>query len=280
MNIWIMDSDSGVTLLYKPYKEFSINEDLVSGLLTALNQFTEVEFKQGIESIEMGGLRWVYLSEKKSSLLFIAADDKAVSSDLISARLNVIKQAFIEEYVRDEEYWAKNWIGNTDIFEPFKQVIDEYYTQWKQAEKVMDVAEFFDLLGIFQQILNLLQNMIEGHLTLVKRDVIYSKIETMFENYANNEYVQSNEELKKISFNRNSGINIISINPMNCDMAVVEKQIVNLVKRVTDLIKEHVDDTSRVNYYIQEKIFDYLLNNFSLIKELDLDVLLLKLFLS
>ncbi|MFX1238184.1 MAG: hypothetical protein ACFE8P_10745 [Promethearchaeota archaeon] len=275
-----MDSDSGVTLLYKPYKEFSINEDLVSGLLTALNQFTEVEFKQGIESIEMGGLRWVYLSEKKSSLLFIAADDKAVSSDLISARLNVIKQAFIEEYVRDEEYWAKNWIGNTDIFEPFKQVIDEYYTQWKQAEKVMDVAEFFDLLGIFQQILNLLQNMIEGHLTLVKRDVIYSKIETMFENYANNEYVQSNEELKKISFNRNSGINIISINPMNCDMAVVEKQIVNLVKRVTDLIKEHVDDTSRVNYYIQEKIFDYLLNNFSLIKELDLDVLLLKLFLS
>lgn len=274
-----MDSNSGVTLLYKPYKEFSVNEDLVSGLLTALNQFTEVEFKQGIESIEMGGLRWVYLSDKTSNLLFIAADDKAVGSELIRSRLNVIKHAFLEEYVRDEEYWAKSWIGNTDIFEPFKQVIDEYYTQWKQAEVVMDVAEFFDLLGIFQQILNLLQNVIEGHLTLVKKDMIYSKIEHMFKNYANNDYVQSNEELKKISFNRNSGINIININPMNCDMVVVEKQIVNLVKRVTELIKEHVDDTSRVNYYIKEKIFDYILNNFSLIKELELDILLLKLFL-
>ena len=52
-----MESDSGITLVYKPYMDFPVNEDLVSGLLTALNQFTIVEFKQGIESIEMGGLR-------------------------------------------------------------------------------------------------------------------------------------------------------------------------------------------------------------------------------
>ncbi|MFX1275198.1 MAG: hypothetical protein ACFFBP_15075 [Promethearchaeota archaeon] len=279
MNIWIMDSNSGVTLLYNPYKEFSVNEDLVSGLLTALNQFTVVEFKQGIESIEMGGLRWVYLSDEISNLLFIAADDKSVSSDLISARLNVIKHSFIEEYVKNEEYWKAHWFGNTDTFVPFKNVIDEYYNQWLTAERVKDIAEFFDILGIFQQILNLLQNVIENHLTLVKKNTIFTKIEKMFDNYANNPYVQSQEELRKINFSPTSGVNIISINPSNCDMMIVEKQIINLIKRIVDLIKEYVDPVSFIDYLRQENVYNYILNNFTLIKELDLDAFLLQLFI-
>lgn len=274
-----MDSNSGVTLLYNPYKEFSVNEDLVSGLLTALNQFTVVEFKQGIESIEMGGLRWVYLSDEISNLLFIAADDKSVSSDLISARLNVIKHSFIEEYVKNEEYWKAHWFGNTDTFVPFKNVIDEYYNQWLTAERVKDIAEFFDILGIFQQILNLLQNVIENHLTLVKKNTIFTKIEKMFDNYANNPYVQSQEELRKINFSPTSGVNIISINPSNCDMMIVEKQIINLIKRIVDLIKEYVDPVSFIDYLRQENVYNYILNNFTLIKELDLDAFLLQLFI-
>ena len=59
MNIWILDSESGITLLYKPYMDLSLDEDLISGLLAALNQFTTYELKTGIESIEMGGLRWL-----------------------------------------------------------------------------------------------------------------------------------------------------------------------------------------------------------------------------
>ncbi len=275
-----MDSNSGVTLLYNPYKEFSVNEDLVSGLLTALNQFTVVEFKQGIESIEMGGLRWIYLSDETSNLLFIAADDKSVSSDLISARLNVIKHSFIEEYVKNEEYWKSHWFGNIDTFIPFKDVINEYYGQWIQAQVVKDIAEFFDILGIFQQILNLLQNVIENHLTLVKKDNIYRKIEKMFEHYLNNPYVQSQEELKKISFNPTTGVNIININPTNCDMVVVEKQIINLIKRIVELIKESVDPVSFMDYLKQENVYNYILNNFKLIKELDLDVFLLQLLIT
>ena len=279
MNIWIMDGNSGVTLLYNPYKEFSVNEDLVSGLLTALNQFTVVEFKQGIESIEMGGLRWVYLSDEMSNLLFIAADDKTVSSALISARLNVIKQSFIEEYVKNEEYWKANWFGNTDTFIPFKDVINEYYEQWKEAEVVKDIAEFFDILGIFQQVLNLLQNVIENHLTLVKKDNIFNKIDLMFENYQKNPYVQSQEELRKITFSPSTGVNIISINPSNCDMVIVEKQIINLIKRIVDLIKENVDPVAFIDYLRQENVYNYILNNFKLIKELDLDVFLLQLLI-
>ena len=55
----------------------NIDQDLVSGLLSALHNFSEVELKhQGIESIEMAGLTWTYLDSKDIFLLLIAADDK------------------------------------------------------------------------------------------------------------------------------------------------------------------------------------------------------------
>ena len=76
MNIWILDSESGITLLYKPYMDLPLDEDLVSSLLAALNQFTVFEFHKGIESIDMGGLRWVYLEDREANLLFVAAGEK------------------------------------------------------------------------------------------------------------------------------------------------------------------------------------------------------------
>jgi len=280
MNIWIMESDSGITLLYKPYMDFSVNEDLVSGLLTALNQFTIVEFKQGIESIEMGGLRWVYIQDKESNLLFIAADTKDVSADMLRSRLDVIRNTFIEQYLNDKAYWLNRWNGNVEIYKPFEKTIDEFYTQWKQAEHITTVAEFFDILGIFQQILNLVINVIESHLLPEKKEIIYNRIEEMFEHYAGHDYVRNNPELSKITFNRESGINIININPTNCDMFVVEKQIINLIRRIVDIIKSEEGFYSSLKYFIDENIFDYLISNFSLLNELNLFRFLLQLFLS
>ena len=104
--------------------DLPINEDLVSGLLTALNQFTIMEFKQGIESIDMGGLRWVYLLDKDSGLLYIAAGTKEDSAEILRARLNVIKQEFTRTYVEgDGTSWRKEWDGNVEKFYPFKKIM-------------------------------------------------------------------------------------------------------------------------------------------------------------
>ncbi len=165
-----MESDSGITLVYKPFMDFPVNEDLVSGLLTALNQFTIVEFKQGIESIEMGGLRWVYILDKETNLLFIGADSKEVSTDTLRSRLDVIRHTFIQQYAKEKNRWGSKWAGNVEIYKPFEKIIEEYYTQWKQAERITTVAEFFDMLGIFQQILNLVMNVIEVHLSKKKKE--------------------------------------------------------------------------------------------------------------
>ncbi|MHA2288108.1 MAG: hypothetical protein ACXABG_04905 [Promethearchaeota archaeon] len=280
MNIWVLDSESGITLLYKPYMDLLLDEDLISGLLAALNQFTTYELKEGIESIEMGGLRWSYLEDQDSNLLFVATSEKDISSNMLKARLNVIKQTFLEQYVsKDLEGWKNLWKGNTELFNPFKAVIDEYYSQWLTAENISTIAEYFDILGVFQQILNLLINVIEGHFTADKKEVIYQQIESMFSNYLNHQYVQSNPELSKISFNPVSGINIINIDPTNCDMLVVEKQIINLIRRITEMIKNEEGYYVTLHYFIEENIFEYLISNISLLNELNLFKFFLQLFL-
>ncbi|MFW9901004.1 MAG: hypothetical protein ACFFDY_06915 [Candidatus Thorarchaeota archaeon] len=279
MNIWIMESDSGITLLYKPYMDFPVNEDLVSGLLTALNQFTIVEFKQGIDSIEMGGLRWVYISDKDTNLLFIAADSKEVTGDILRSRLDVIRHSFIQQYANDKNRWKGKWAGNVEIYQPFEHIIDEYYTQWKQAERITTLAEFFDILGIFQQILNLVINVIEGHLVKKKKDIIYEKIDEMFIIYSNLTSVKKYPELSKITFERTIGFNIININPMNSNMYIVEKHIINLIRRIVEILKINVGYYTCLKYFIEENIFDYLLSNFSLLNDLNLFTFLLQLFL-
>ena len=280
MNIWILDSESGITLLYKPYMDLPIDEDLISGLLAALNQFTTYELKEGIESIEMGGLRWAYLEEKDANLLFVATSEKNISSNMLRARLNIIKQTFIEKFVsKDREEWKTLWKGNTELFISFKDTIDEYYSQWLTAEDISTIAEYFDILGVFQQILNLLVNVVEGHFTTEKKENIYIEIESMFTNYLSHKYVQSNPELSKFSFNRITGINIINIDPTNCDMLVVEKQIINLVRRITEMIKHEEGYYVTLHYFIEENVFDYLLSNMALLNELNLFKFLLQLFL-
>ena len=76
MIIWVLDSESGTKLLYRSFLKTDADEDIMSGFLTAFHHFSMVEFKESLDSIEMGGLRWVYIEEEKYQLLFVAADTK------------------------------------------------------------------------------------------------------------------------------------------------------------------------------------------------------------
>ena len=101
----------------------------------------------------------------------------------------------------------------------------------------------------------------------------------MFENYKNNEYIKQNQELSKITFSRDTGINIITINPNNCDMIIVEKQIINLLRSVISSIKEEIGHNESLRLFNEENILNYILNNIDMLHKLNLDKFLLQLFL-
>ena len=258
--------------------DLKVNEHLVSGLITALNQFTLVEFKQPIESIDMGGLRWIYIQDKDSGLLFVGSDEKKISAEIIRARLNIIKQSFIEEFI--PEGWEETWTGEITIFETFTPLIENYYNQWTQMEKVITSAEFFDILGIFQQLLNMTREVVQEHTAGLERDMIYKKINEVFEVFMSQQIVEHNPELAKITYMKDSGFNLLNIDPSNCDVVIVEKQIVFLISEIVQIIKDRIGHELALVYFDRADIYTYLFNNISLLKELNIDVFFMRLYLS
>ncbi len=181
MNIWILDSSKGITILNNNFNQnMTINSEMASGLLSALNQFILVEFNSPIESIDMGGYRWIYMSEPDYNLLFVAADSKEMSAEALRGRLGIIKQGFLKRYASNAEAWKKNWYGDINLFQPFNNLIEDYYSQWIQTDVIATSAEFFDILGIFQQILNLIKKIIDKHTSDEKKKKIYNELERMF----------------------------------------------------------------------------------------------------
>jgi len=153
-HLWIIDRTQSSTLFYRNYSDIQIDPDLVSGLLSALSNFSETELKQsGIESVNMSGLEWVYLNDLHLNLMLIAADEKGGSPGVMLARLEVIKNIFVETYHITPEFFKK--LVDVTQFYSFAPTLDLLREQWKQAEKAMDAAALFDIMGVFQQIFNL-----------------------------------------------------------------------------------------------------------------------------
>ena len=279
MIIWIVESDSGIKLLYKSFLKTDADEDIVSGFLTAFNQFSIMEFKQSIDSIEMGGLRWIYIVEPKYNLLFVAAGTKEMKTEILKTRLDVIKNAFIKEFDPVWERKGHNWDGDINIFLPFLKLIEDYYNQWQEVETLTQTADFFDILGIFQNIFIMLRNIIEKKMYSKSKNEILDQINLVYESYQNQDACKNEPELKNISFSKESWFDIIDINLIKCDKELVINSLKYFLTQVVKVLKEVKGDNLCLKYFREEKIYRYIFNNMVLLKDLYLDMYLLELFL-
>ena len=279
MIIWILDAESGVKLLYKSFLKTDADEDIVSGFLTAFHHFSMVEFKESLDSIEMGGLRWVYILEEKFKLLFVAADTKNVKTEMLMGRLNVIRNSFIKEF---EPTWVKKghtWDGDVNVFLPFLNEIEDYYNQWGEVEDLEQVADFFDILGIFQKILIMLRNIIENKMYSKSKSMILNKIEKTYKSFKTQEDFKNKPELKNISFNKESWFNIIDINLIKSDKDLVIKNLKSILSDIVKILREVKGNNLCFKYFSDEKIYAYIFNNMKLLKDLKLDTFVLETFL-
>ena len=278
MIVWVLDSESGTKLLYKSFLKTDADEDIMSGFLTAFHHFSMVEFKESLDSIEMGGLRWVYIEEEKFQFLFVAADTKHTKTEFLKGRLIVIKNAFIKKF---ESIWKKkgNWDGNVYRFRPFVKVIEDYYNQWTEVESLNQVADFFDILGVFQKILIMLRNVIEHKMYSKSKKMVLNKVDQMCKEFKRGEDFKNNPELKNISFSKESWFNIVDINLMKCDKDLVIKNLKSILTQIIGILKEVKGNNLCFKYFSEENIYAYIFNNKNLLKELNLDSFLYELFL-
>jgi len=279
MIIWILESDSGIKLLYKSFLKTDADGDIVSGFLTAFNHFSEMEFKQSLDSIEMGGLRWIYISEPKYNLLFVAAGTKEMSTEILKSRLEVIKNAFIKEF---EKVWKKkghNWDGDINIFNPFLKLIEDYYYQWLEVEDLTQTADFFDILGIFQNIFIMLRNIIENKMYSKSKNEILNIVEQVYAEFKETEDFKCEPDLENITFTKDEFFSIIDINLIKCDKDLVIDNLKHLLTHVVNSLKEVKGNNSCLKYFREEKVYSYIFNNMTLLKDLKMDMYLLELFL-
>ncbi|MFX1316169.1 MAG: hypothetical protein ACFE9T_09920 [Promethearchaeota archaeon] len=279
MIIWILDSESGTKLLYKSFLKTDADEDIVSGFLTAFHHFSMVEFKQSLESIEMGGLKWIYILEPKYQLLFVAADTKNVRTEMLNGRLKVIKEAFIKEFKSIWEKKGHNWDGNVNIFMPFIDVIEDYYDQWEEVETLTEIADFFDILGVFQHILISIRNIIEHKMYSKYKNEILNLIERAYKNTQNQQKFKNHSELRNISFSKETWFNIIDINLMKGDKKLIIEYLKSILSQIINILKEVKGENLCLKYFSEEHVYAYIFNNMKLLKELKLDMFFLELFL-
>jgi hypothetical protein len=276
-HLWIIDDTDSSSIFNRnfSYEGFTIDNELIAGLLSALNFFSELQLpsKQGIESIDMGGLTFTYLIEKDYDLLFIAADEKSTNSNTIRSRLEVIKDVFVSDFKLSPEKWKDEYHGGILDFKIFRRTVDTLINQWKQAEKIMSTAESFDLLGVFQQIFNIFINLIREKEK--NQSELLGKIGTLISNIKNSEDFRDEPEINKIQFDEIMGWDIINMNPTQISQIILE----NLMFRLTGEIRKIIIK-SYGSFEINEQVFPFLLSNWNLIKKLKIDKQMLNLFLS
>ncbi len=279
MIIWILNSDSGIKLLYKSFLKTDADEDIVSGFLTAFHHFSMEEFHQSLESIEMGGLKWIYTLEPKFKLLFVAADVKSVKTEILSGRLYVIKEAFLKEF---EPVWIKkkrSWDGNMNVYLPFLKVIEDYYGQWEEVESISQVADFFDVLGVFQQIFIMLRNILENKMYTKSKDLVLNQVEKAYTKLKKQEEYKQQPELENITFSIESWFNIIDINLLKCEKEVITKYLKSILYETIHILHEVKGINLCLKYFREERVYSYIYNNMDLLKDLNLDMFFLELFL-
>jgi len=121
---------TGICLLYRKYGSIEFNQDLVSGFLTALKDFS-IEFSKGSGELKVIDMQVFYLMLVfRQGVLIAAAADKNDDSKITHKALDTIMDKFLDRYGDKLEGWS----GDVRIFKDFEPVIDEVLELGKVAE--------------------------------------------------------------------------------------------------------------------------------------------------
>ena len=119
-NVYLIHQHTGICLIHRKYGSIEFNQDLVSGFLTALKDFS-VEFSKGSGELKVIDMQIFYLLLVfKEGVLITAAADKNDDAKITHRALTDI----IDEFVGKFGEQLANWSGDVRIFREFEQIID------------------------------------------------------------------------------------------------------------------------------------------------------------
>ena len=119
-NLYLISNYTGICLIHRKYGSIEFNQDLVSGFLTALKDFS-VEFSKGSGELKVIDMQVFYLLLVfKGGILCTAAADKNDDAKITYKCLSDVIDRFLEKYRNIMEDWS----GDVRIFKEFEPIID------------------------------------------------------------------------------------------------------------------------------------------------------------
>ncbi len=127
-NVYVIRSASGLCLLSRRYGEIQFNEDLISGFLTALRDFSkEVTGGEGIiRVLDMKSYNVILVF--RENLMIAAGVDKHDNKNVAMTALGKVLNQFMEKYN------LEGWDGNISQFKGFESDIDEILESGKISD--------------------------------------------------------------------------------------------------------------------------------------------------
>jgi hypothetical protein len=276
--LWIIDKATSAALFYRSYADLQIDPDLVSGLLAALNNFSEIELRShGIESIDMGGLRWVYVTNEPIGLLLIAADEKSSNADLMRSRLEYIEKVFIQTYGFTEETLKKKLI-NINEFADFSNMVDTLREQWFMAEKAMDSAALFDLLGVFQQLFNITNDIVRTYCQTTKQTDVFNQIQLVEKQLRETLDIQKYPDLSNITYDPMQGWMVLTLNPLTLNEDIIKRALFFITRAVVKILKDNLGKLFSLSAFNSD-VFPYLFSSWDLLEKLKIGKSLIQIFI-
>ncbi|MHA1682883.1 MAG: hypothetical protein ACTSUE_18235 [Promethearchaeota archaeon] len=266
-HLWIINKESSTTLFYRDYTEMKIDPDLISGLLSAFNNFSEVELNGvGIESINMGGLQWVYHNDTTREMLVIAADSKRLNPEVTRARLDVIHKMFVNQF--GLKPGSLKGAMHVTQYQGFAGVLDTIRDQWAQADIVMGAAELFDLLGVFQQIFNLIYAIVQNNFDIEQRANIIEEFKDYSQKLSKILDIEANPEFGKIEFDAEHGWSVITLDPTRLNKHELKKALFLISSHLRIVMVRNLG-FSKTLYLLSRELLPYIFSSWELLEILD-----------
>ncbi|MFX0035257.1 MAG: hypothetical protein ACFE9I_06405 [Candidatus Hermodarchaeota archaeon] len=160
-NVYLIHQHTGICLIHRKYGSIEFNQDLVSGFLTALKDFS-VEFSKGSGELKVIDMQVFYLLLVfKEGVLITAAADKNDDAKITHKALTDIIDKFVVEFGEKLESWS----GDVRIFRNFETVIDEILQKGKIAEIQLKIP----ILKIFKK------DFIKSQKQIAKKGLVISE---------------------------------------------------------------------------------------------------------
>lgn len=141
-NVYLISNFTGICLVHRKYGTIEFNQDLVSGFLTALKDFS-VEFSKGSGELKIIDMQIFYLLLVfKEGILCTAAADKNDDAKITHKVLSEIIDDFLGKYGN-----LMDWSGDVRMFKGFEDIMDVMLKNGHVAEIPLKIP----ILKIFEK---------------------------------------------------------------------------------------------------------------------------------